>query len=125
MLQILHPVVTSGRYDDWDESVLERVLGDEAGYAIEVLQPVPHEGVTFVRNKVKGKTVHQNALHDAAGADSFVQYDPYADEIENALADGPQAAWKQKVARHAREALIAAIAPALPNPELDQFNLTV
>ncbi len=116
-------VVASGRYDDWDESVLERVLGDEAGEALEVLEPGDHNASSYIRNEVAGKTVDRNTLHERAGKGSYVQDEAYVGKIENALADGPQAAWKQKVARHAREALVTALVAALPDPEIHQIDL--
>ncbi len=118
-------VVDSGRYNDWSEDILLRVLGDEAGEAIEILEG-DHEGKTVARTKVPGKTVDQNVLHDiAGGGGSFVNDDAYEDRIDSALADGPNAAYMQKLALHAREALIAALVPALPNEELHGFDLKI
>jgi hypothetical protein len=121
-------VVESGRYADWSEAVLiEEVLGGkdgEAGTAIEVLDG-QHEGRTFARVKAGSQTVDQTELHNAVGEDTFVNDEDYEDRIDMILADGPKAVWKAKLALHAREALLAALYPALPNKELHQINISV
>lgn len=115
----------SGRYADHEEATLGKVYGDEAGEAIETLADVPHEGRTIIRQSKRGYTVDQTALHNATGGeDSFVFDDWYADDIENALASGPEAARMKKRMRTAREFLIAAVAQAVPNKELHQINLS-
>lgn len=128
MAEVVHyagDVVASGRYGGWSEEVLPRVLGDKSGSAIEKLRDVPHDGMTLVRQKVDGKTVDQTTLYERSvlGRGSFVFDDPYADLVEHAMTTGPDAARKKVVAEHAREAIIAAIAVALPNPELYQITL--
>ncbi len=116
-------VKRSSRYDGVSmESVYLEVLGDEAGEAIEVLEPGPHEGKTFVRNHGDNTTVDQNRLHDLEHEDSFVQDEGYVDAIENAVTaetDGRQ----KLIAEHAREAVLAAISMAVPNEELYQIDL--
>jgi hypothetical protein len=116
-------VNSSGRYDGWNENVLAGVLGDEAGGAIEILADVPHEAQSVVRNKVPNTTVDQTALHNDGGVDSFVVDDAYADMIEQSLATGPDATHTLAVARHAREAIIAAVSTAVPNEVLYQVEL--
>ncbi|HVV67187.1 MAG TPA: hypothetical protein VHB72_03930 [Candidatus Saccharimonadales bacterium] len=115
----------SHTYKGWNEQVLVNVLGSEAAEAIEKLRDVPHEGVTLVRNKIEGMTVDQNELYDRSviGKGSFVFDDPYADKIEHVLASGPDAAEKKLLAEHAREMILAAVAGAVPNPELYQIDL--
>lgn len=116
--------VESNRYADWSEGVLTEVLGEESGDAIEILGG-QHEGRTFARVKAGNKTVDQTELHKAVGEDTFVSDEDYEGRIESVIADGPDAVWKQKLARHAREVLLAALFPALPNKELHQINISV
>jgi len=119
-----HVTVASSRYAGWDESVLETVLADEAGDAIQVLAAVPHTGKSVVKVKSGNATVPQTKLHEQSGGeDSFILTDPYMDRIENALASGPEAARRKVIMRHARELLNAAIYAALPNQELHQINI--
>jgi len=113
----------SGRYANWDETVLPRVLGDEAGQAIERLAPIKHDAKTLARNHIEGTTVHQNGLHEDGqnggdGERSFVFDDWYAAKIEGVLSTGPEAGRMLKLARHARAAIVAAVNMAVPNPEL-------
>lgn len=108
----------SGRYSNWSEDVLVRVLGDEAGQAIEELADVPHLGKTFIRESVPGKTVDQTKLHQKTGEYSFVHTENYAERIENAIASGPDAEYMTELARHTREILLVAISMAVPNEEL-------
>lgn len=117
--------VSSGRYANWDETVLQDVLGEESDEATEMLANVPHEGQTVVRNGVEGTTINQTQLYDKSvlGKGSFDFDDPYADLIEHIMTSVPDAAWKKTVAEHAREMAIAAVAGAVPNPELYQLNL--
>ncbi len=108
----------SGRYSNWSEDSLARVLGDEAGQAIEQLEDVPHLGKTFIRERVPGKTVDQTTLHEKTGEYSFVHTEDYAERIENAISSGPDAVRMTELSRHAREIVLAAIAMAVPNQEL-------
>lgn len=110
----------SGMYTSWDEDVLVRVLGNEAGEAMEVLADVPHEGYVVVRNKVPNSTIDQTALYDLSvlGRGTFDVDDDYAELIENIIISGGDNEHLTKLARHAREAIIAAIAGAVPNPLL-------
>jgi hypothetical protein len=79
---------------------------------------------------VRGYTVDQTKLHDLSekenskAEDSFVIDDWYADDIENALASGPDAVRQKHLMEHARELLLAAVAAAVPNKELHQFSIT-
>jgi hypothetical protein len=117
--------VESGAYDNWDESILPRVIekvGDDAGEAIEVLADVPHEGLSLVRSDAKDKTIDQTAVHIAGNGDSFVNDEQYCEIIEAAIASGSNAVEAMVLARHAREALLAAIANAVPNIEINQIN---
>lgn len=107
--------VESGRYNDWTEDVLERVLGDEADEALEVLQPQEHDALTVVRQWRPGLTVSQDKLSAIAGQRSFVQDEPYCERIEDALAADDEAG---QLMRHAREALLYAVEQAVPNKEL-------
>ena len=118
-------VVASGRYDDWSEDVLARVLGDEADEAIETLIDVPHEGKTLVRNRTPNTTVDQTDLYgrSVVGKGSFVHDDPYADALEHVVTSGNDAARKKVEAEHAREVILAAVALAVPNEEIYQLEL--
>ncbi|MCA9343103.1 hypothetical protein KC950_03790 [Candidatus Saccharibacteria bacterium] len=115
--------VDAGTYVEWAEDSLAQELGDKAEKGIEILGG-QHEGRTFARVNVVGKTVDQTELHNAVNEDTFINDEGYEERIESAIAGGPDAEWKQKVARHAREALLAALFPALPNSELHQINIT-
>ena len=118
----------SGAYVEWDETVLPRVLekvGDNPGEAIEVLADVPHEGLSLVRSDANNKTVDQTAVHHAGNGDSFVNDEQYCALIEAAVASGSNAVEASTLARHAREALLAAIAGAVPNEEINQINQTI
>ncbi len=119
--------LASGRYaDDWNgEEALVRVLGDEAGEAIEVLAHKPHNGLKVVRQKIRGKTIDQTKLCKTSliGEGSFDIDDPHADDIENAQTTGSDAARKKQLATHAREAIVASLASAVPNPELYQDSI--
>lgn len=113
---------SGGVYQDHQEDTL-KVLGDEAPVCIEELIG-EHEGRTLIRNYVGSYTVDQTKLHDATGEDSFVNDDWYASDIEQAVAkrsDNPEQA--AVLARHAREAILAAVAQAVPNNELHQIVL--
>lgn len=107
----------SGIYDEWNEDVLVRVLGNEAGEAMEVLADVLHEGCVVVRNKVPDTTIDQTALYDLSvlGRGTFDVDDYYAELIENIIISASDNEHLTKLARHAREAIIAAIAGAVPN----------
>lgn len=114
-----------GIYDNWTEADLPEVLnelGDDPGQAVERLADVPHKGRSLIRNKIDGTTVDQTALHNDGGEDSFVFDDAYADLIESAVTSGPNAVEANIVARHAREAFLAAVAGAVPNREINQIN---
>ncbi|HUC88174.1 MAG TPA: hypothetical protein VMR95_03425 [Candidatus Binatia bacterium] len=113
-------IVSGGLYKDWDESVLPRVLGADAGEAIEQLAPVQHKGLIVVRNRIINTTVDQNELYDRSviGEGGYVIDDWYADTLEHVAASGPDADWKMTKAGHAHEAIIAAMVKVLPNPEL-------
>lgn len=113
----------SGRYSNWNEDVLAKVLGDEAGQAIEVLADIPHLGKTFIRESVPGKTVDQTKLHERTSEYSFVHTENYAERIENAIASGPDAEHMTELARHAREILLVAISIAVPNEELHGISI--
>lgn len=119
--------LSSGRYPEgWNgEEALIRVLGDEAGEAIEVLVPGPHKAKKVVRQLSRGKTVHQNVLVQTSviGEGSFVIDDPHAADIESVQTSGADAAAKMHVARYAREAIIGALAGAVPNETLYQDTL--
>lgn len=117
-------VAKSGLYDEWSEDVLLEVLGDEADKGMELLEG-QHEGLELTRFRGKGKTPAQNKIFEKTGRYSFVNHEDRAEQIEAIIADGPNAAWSEKLARHAREALLAALVPALPNPELHQLNVQV
>ncbi len=125
VLDFARQVDGSGRYVNHKEDTLAEVYGDEADEAIETLANVPHEGRTFIRQDKRGYTVDQTSLHNLSGGeDSFVFDDWYADDIENALARGPEAVIMKKRMETAREFLIAAVAQAVPNKELHQINLS-
>ncbi len=115
--------VNAGVYDEWAEDNLMEELGKEADKGIEILGG-QHEGRTFARVSVIDKTVDQTELHNATGEDTFVSDEAYEERIEGVISSGPDAEWRQKVARHAREALLAALFPALPNNELHQINIS-
>ncbi len=112
----------SGRYDDWNEAVLPRVLGDQAGEAIERLAHIKHDATTIVRNHVEGTTLDQTGLH-LDGPRSFGFDDWYAARIEKVLSTGPEASRMQQLARHARAAIVAAVNAAVPNPELYEVTI--
>jgi hypothetical protein len=118
-------VIASGRYGHWEETVLARVLGDQAGEAIEVLADVPHEAVTLVRNEIDGETIDHSKLYDISvvGRGSFVNDENYANMIEHVLSSGPDAVRKKVEAGHAREAILAAVAAAVPNALLYQLRI--
>lgn len=118
-------LVESGVFEGWEESTLTRVLGDDAGKAMENTYKVPHQGVTFIRNKVKNATIDQTALYgiSVVGEGSFVVDDPYVDTIEHILTAGPDAVEKKKQAEHAREFIIAALVRALPNEEMYRIDI--
>jgi hypothetical protein len=113
-------IVQSGRYEDWHEGILLEVLGDEAGEAIETLADVEHEAVKLARQKVPGMTIDQTKLYNRSvvGKGEFDMDDAYADTIEQVATSGPDAAWKKRLAEHAREAILAAVAQVVPNEEL-------
>lgn len=113
----------SGVYADWKEEYLQKVLGDEAGEAIEKLADVPHEGKSVIREAGDRKTVNQTKLHEKAGQDSFVNTETYCERIEHAIAAGPEAVKMTRLARLSREAVLFAITQAVPNRELHQINL--
>jgi hypothetical protein len=119
--------VDSHRYDGWTGNELAEVLDEEefgriAGEAIEVLAPVQHEGYVVQRVEVPGKTIDQTAVYDQSpvGPGSYDIDDPYAEAIEDAVVAGPEAEHKTRLARVAREMVIAAIAGVVPNPVLYQ-----
>ncbi len=117
-------VVESERYGKWDESKLFDALGEEDGSAIEQLNG-KHKARTIIRVDVPGKTVDQTALHELTnGEDSFVNDEGFAGQIEALLSDGPDADRKQKMARHAREAVLSALVVAVPNPVIYQINIS-
>lgn len=123
VLAAARAVTASGVYGDWTEEVLKQVLAGEADVAIEQLLG-DHEGRTFIRTNLPGMTVDQTKLHEITGGeDSFVNDDDYEDRIDAVITAVPEAEWKAKVARHAREALLATLYVALPNPELHQINV--
>lgn len=114
----------SGRYANWDETMLFKELGDTAGQVIEQLNG-KHEARTLLRVDVSGKTVDQTDLHKLSnGEDSFVNDEGYCQRIEDIISDGPDAEHKQKLARHAREAVLSAIIVAVPNKLLYQINIS-
>lgn len=125
--------VESGRYDDWDETVLQEVLGEEKGEALEVLakdpqnpdKVKPHEAKTFVRQKKRNRTINQTEVYRRSvyGGGSFVVDEPYAEDIEAAVTSGPDAARLMVLARHAREAINAAVAGAVPNETIYEIEL--
>jgi hypothetical protein len=117
--------VEGGVYDDWTEDVLKEVLGDEAGEAIEVLAPVEHEGLMLERNEEPDSTIDQTPVFEnsVVGRGSFIFDDAYAKRIEDIVTSGPEAARKVVLARHAREAIIAAVASAVPNPTIYQAKI--
>lgn len=117
--------IASKRYSNWSEDVLLRVLGDEANEAIEILADVPHEAVQLVRNNVSGVSVDQTRLYAVSvlGRGSFAVDDTYASLIETAmLSNMPEP--NQRLALHAREASVAAVAAAVPNSELYQCTFS-
>jgi hypothetical protein len=118
-------VVKAGRYSSWQEYLLPQTLGDDAGQAMEVTDSVPHEGQTFVRNKVDQSTIDQTRLYHKSvfGQGSFDVDDAYLDDIEHILTSGPDAAMKKLQAEHAREFIVAALMVALPNRELYQIDV--
>lgn len=124
VLEYAEAVVASGRYDDWNEDILQRVLGDKAGDAIEVLVDEPHGGKSEIRNNIPNTTVDQTPLaaRSVVGKGSYVVDNPYAAALEQVVASGADAEQKLVVARHAREAIIAAIHMALPSTEIRQIN---
>ena len=126
IVQNARATVASERYRDWNESILQKVLGDEAGEAIEVLNDVPHEGVEFVETDQPDVTVDQTNLYaeSVLGRGSFVFDRSYAGEIEAAVTDGLMRDDRLLLARHAREAIIASVAGAVPNPDLYQVVLS-
>lgn len=120
-------LVASKRYQGWDETVLRRVLGDEADEAIEKLADgIPHEAKTFVRNRALSTTVDQKSVYERSviGKGSFVHDDDYADALEHVVASGADADHMKLVAEHAREAILAAVANAVPNETIYQIDLT-
>ncbi|HEX8182222.1 MAG TPA: hypothetical protein VF575_01315 [Candidatus Saccharimonadales bacterium] len=116
----------NGTYADFSEETLRDVLGDEAELAIERVGNVPHEGVTLAKNKVNGKTIDQTAVYEqsVAGRGTFDFDEAYAQKIEDAVTSGPEAVRLQKLAHHAREAVIAAISGAVPNDLIYQITIS-
>ena len=112
--------VANKTYEGFSEANLIAALGDEAGEAIEELADVEHKGSLFARNQIPGKTVHQSTLDNT----TFAFDDPYADRIERALATGPDPERMAVVMRHAREAVLAGVANAVPNPVLYQGKIS-
>jgi hypothetical protein len=122
--------VTSKRYLHWNETKLIDELGeDEAGEAIEILDNVEHGGFTLIRNWIPESTVDQTEVYDqnysgrGVGLGSFVNDEGYADTIEHVMTPGPDAIYKKLLAEYAREAILAAVAAAVPNREIYQTNL--
>ena len=112
----------SHAYAGWTETILQEVLGDEAGVAIETLQPGPHTARVLKRIWIAGQTVDQTTLaKNANGETSFVQDEPYCQRIERAISGDDES--KMPILRHAREALLQAVLLAVPNPELWQTSL--
>lgn len=112
----------SQAYKGWAETILQEVLGDQAGVAIETLQPGPHTARVLERIWVVNQTVDQTTLaKNANGQTSFVQDEPYCQRIELAISGDDQG--KIPILRHAREALLQAVLLAVPNPELWQTSL--
>ena len=89
------------------------------------LADVPHEAATLVRNEIPNTTVDQTELYhrSVVGKGSFIHDDPYADAIEHVIASGADAARKKLEAEHAREAILAAVAAAVPNKEIYEAEL--
>lgn len=115
---------TSKHYENWDESVLENTLGDEAGQALEILANVPHDAADRIWNEIDGYTVSQNKLYRTAHKRSFVFDDPYAVMIENVFAGRPDNLNAQTLLRHACMALDRAIIEAVPNRQISDITLT-
>lgn len=114
--------LNSGRYQDWDgETALQNVLGSKAGRSIELLIDAPHQGYMVIKQMNPGKTINRTKLYEESvlGKGAFVVDYAYADEIEAAVC-GTAGAEAIIISRHAREAMHAAVASAVPNPELYQ-----
>ena len=109
----------SGRYADWSEEEYFKVLGDEAGYAIEKLKDVNHEGILKIWVEIDGYTVDQSSLDNKA----FILDKPYMKKIEDVVTTGPDATGLNELARYARYAIVKAISFALPNKELQEGTL--
>lgn len=118
-------VVARGTYDNWDEQVLIDELGDKAGQAIETLPPIEHESAVLIRNKIPNVTIDQTRVYEdsVVGRGVFDMDDDYADTIEHIVTVGTNASRQKILAEHAREAILAAIAAAVPNPVLYQATL--
>jgi hypothetical protein len=110
----------SGRYGNWDgENALAKVLGDKAGKSIERLEG-EHEGKVFIEQEEDGKTIDQTELirRSVIGGGAFIVDSRYADKIDAIVTSGPDAVRLTRLALHARHAMHAAIANAVPNPVL-------
>ncbi len=123
-------IIASGVYVNWNEDVLISVLGEAvAAEAIERLAKVEHGALTLVRNWNENTTVDQTAIYKenetgvGIGNGSFVSDEAYADTIEHIIASGPDAVTKKVEAEYAREAILAAVAAAVPNKQLYQIDL--
>lgn len=108
--------IASGVYAGWNGTELKTYLGPESMRAIEVLDPIPHNGLHWAENNLPGRTIDQNVFNQHSGQYTFVFDNPTAAEIESALTG--QNSWNQSVAQHARLIVSAAIQDALPNREL-------
>lgn len=118
--------VRSGAYNDWNEQILMDVLDNEAGEAIECLGDVEHGAVLVARNQLAGKTVAQTAVYEQSVLghgtyDIDDQYEALIDAIM--VGDMEDAQRLLLLAAHAREAIIAAVAGAVPNELLYQTTL--
>lgn len=107
----------TGVYDNWQESNLQAVLGDEAKVAIEELVPGPHTARLVERVWIEGRTIDQTRVVTTSnGETSFVQDEPYCQRIEDAI--GGNDLTQKPLLRHAREALLQAVVMAVPNSQL-------
>lgn len=106
----------SGRYAEWSEQSYFDLLGVEAEEAIEELEHAPHLGKMMIWVDIEGQTIDQTKIGNRA----FELNRPYMKRVENAGVNGPAA----ELVPYARYAIVAALAAALPNEELQEGVLS-
>ena len=107
-------ITESERYAGWTENSYFDILGDEKEAAVEKLEHVPHNGKLMIWTDIDMYAMDQTELNNRA----FELNKPYMTRIENAIANGPEAARIAELALYARFTIVKALSIALPNNEL-------